>query len=67
MRLSYGEVESLRGQAYALALEAAIAEDFEIGGLTFEIRKEIYLADLVSDEVTQKIRSNIQWALDKDE
>lgn len=67
MRLSVGEKESLSDKAFVYAVELAIDKNFEIEGELFTIYKEMKFADLVADAVTEKIRNNIQWALEKDE
>lgn len=67
MRLSDGEKESLRAEAFVYAVELAVEKNFEIEGELFKIYKEMRLTDLVADAVTQKLRNNILWALEKDE
>ena len=67
MRLSYGEIESLRAEAYSRAVEAAFVGNFDINGDIFNIRKEQTLADLVADAISEKYKQNILFALNKDE
>ena len=67
MRLSVGEKESLSDKAFVYAVELAVEKNFEIEGERFKMYKKMKFADLVADAVTEKIRNNIQWALDKDE
>ena len=67
MRLSDGEKEILRAEAFVYAVELAVDKNFEIEGELFKIYKEMKLADLVADAVTEKLRNNILFAFEKDE
>lgn len=68
MRLSIAEVESLADKAFGLTMKES--ESLKAGYYDcddFKDRQMEIFADLVADAVTEKMRSNIQWALDRDE
>ena len=67
MRLSVGEKETLMSSAYSKTVEKSFQEGFDLGSEWFRAVEASILADLVADAITEKFRSNIQWALDKDE
>jgi hypothetical protein len=67
MRLSEGEKSTLICAAYSKTVEKSFQEGFDICSDWFRATESSILADMVADAITEKFRSNIQWALDKDE
>jgi hypothetical protein len=61
MRLSEGEIETLRERAFSDTIELALEENFEFESILFKIKNEHILANLICDEVSEKIRLHMQW------